>query len=88
MDLANRWIDRVCIFEDETFEIALPVFVHLFTNEETRVSALKLFPKLGQRLGVKRTKLFLLKPIVALFEVSASASHSYFQISMRRKHLS
>ncbi|CAO3568262.1 unnamed protein product [Mortierella alpina] len=70
MDLANRWIDRVCIFEDETFEIALPVFVHLFTNEETRVSALKLFPKLGQRLGVKRTKLFLLKPIVALFETS------------------
>ncbi|KAF9940532.1 hypothetical protein BGZ67_007502 [Mortierella alpina] len=70
MDLANRWIDRICIFEDETFEIALPVFVHLFTNEESRVSALKLFPKLGQRLGVKRTKLFLLKPIVALFETS------------------
>ncbi|KAF9949169.1 hypothetical protein BGZ72_008997 [Mortierella alpina] len=70
MDLANKWIDRICIFEDETFEIALPVFVHLFTNEESRVSALKLFPKLGQRLGVKRTKQFLLKPIVALFETS------------------
>ncbi|KAF9951307.1 hypothetical protein BGZ70_001039 [Mortierella alpina] len=83
MDLANRWIDRVCIFEDETFEIALPVFVHLFTNEETRVSALKLFPKLGQRLGVKRTKLFLLKPIVALFEVSDSA---HMRIKIFRHH--
>ncbi|KAI8599116.1 hypothetical protein EDD21DRAFT_308451 [Dissophora ornata] len=24
MDLANKWIDRICTFEDETFEIALP----------------------------------------------------------------
>ncbi|KAI7824731.1 hypothetical protein BC939DRAFT_140564 [Gamsiella multidivaricata] len=70
MDLANKWIDRICTFEDETFEIALPVFVHLFTDEETRVSALSLFPKLGQRLGTKRTKAFLLKPIIALFETS------------------
>ncbi|KAF9114439.1 hypothetical protein BGX27_010826 [Mortierella sp. AM989] len=70
MDLANKWIDRICTFEDEMFEIALPVFVHLFTNEETRVSALNLFPKLGQRLGIKLTKTFLLKPIIALFEAS------------------
>ncbi|KAG0006087.1 WD repeat-containing protein 81 [Entomortierella chlamydospora] len=70
MDLANRWIDRICTFEDETFEIALPVFVHLFTNAETRVSALSLFPKLGQRLGIKLTKTYLLKPIIALFEAS------------------
>ncbi|KAI1318174.1 hypothetical protein EDD11_007057 [Mortierella claussenii] len=70
MDLANRWIDRICTFEDEMFEIALPVFVYLFANEETRVSALSLLPKLGQRLGTKRTKAFLLKPIIALFETS------------------
>ncbi|KAG0278237.1 hypothetical protein BGZ95_004434 [Linnemannia exigua] len=70
MDLASKWIDRICLFEDETFEIALPVFVYLFTNEETRVRALGLFPKLGQRLGIKRTKTFLLKPIIALFETS------------------
>ncbi|KAG0200908.1 hypothetical protein BGX33_010720 [Mortierella sp. NVP41] len=70
MDLATKWIDRICLFEDETFEIALPVFVYLFTDEETRVSALALFPKLGQRLGIKRTKAFLLKPIIALFETS------------------
>ncbi|KAG0198912.1 WD repeat-containing protein 81 [Mortierella sp. GBA30] len=70
MDLANKWIDRICKFEDETFEIALPVFVHLFTNGATRVNALGLFPNLGQRLGIKRTKAFLLKPIVALFEAS------------------
>ncbi|KAF9209893.1 WD repeat-containing protein 81 [Haplosporangium sp. Z 27] len=70
MDLANKWIDRICTFEDEMFEIALPVFVHLFTNEETRVSALGLFSKLGQRLGTKLTKKFLLKPIIALFEAS------------------
>ncbi|KAF9140526.1 hypothetical protein BG015_001601 [Linnemannia schmuckeri] len=70
MDLASKWIDRICLFEDETFEIALPVFVYLFTDEETRVRALGLFPKLGQRLGIKRTKTFLLKPIIALFETS------------------
>lgn len=72
MDLASKWIDRICLFEDETFEIALPVFVYLFTDEETRVRALGLFPKLGQRLGIKRTKTFLLKPIIALFEVTSS----------------
>ncbi|KAG0090334.1 hypothetical protein BGZ93_009359 [Podila epicladia] len=70
MELANKWIDRICGFEDETFEIALPVFVHLFTDEATRVSALTLLPKLGQRLGIKRTKTHLLKPILALFETS------------------
>ncbi|KAF9194137.1 hypothetical protein BGZ50_006616 [Haplosporangium sp. Z 11] len=70
MDLATKWVDRICKFEDETFEIALPVFVHLFTNHKTRIDALKLFSKLGQRLGIKRTKTFLLKPIVALFETS------------------
>ncbi|KAF9904323.1 hypothetical protein EC991_002829 [Linnemannia zychae] len=70
MDLASKWIDRICLFEDETFEIALPVFVYLFTDEETRVKALGLFPKLGQRLGIKLTKTFLLKPIIALFETS------------------
>ncbi|KAG0338601.1 WD repeat-containing protein 81, partial [Podila humilis] len=70
MDLANNWIDRICGFEDETFEIALPVFVHLFTNEATRINALTLLPKLGQKLGVKRTKSQLLKPILALFETA------------------
>ncbi|KAF9330286.1 hypothetical protein BG006_006743 [Podila minutissima] len=70
MELANKWIDRICGFEDETFEIALPVFVHLFTDEATRVGALSLLPKLGQRLGIKRTKTHLLKPILALFETS------------------
>ncbi|KAF9438628.1 WD repeat-containing protein 81 [Entomortierella beljakovae] len=70
MELADRWIDRICTFEDETFQIALPVFVHLFTNAETRVDALSLFPKLGQRLGINLTKTYLLKPIVALFEAS------------------
>ncbi|KAG0349061.1 hypothetical protein BG005_011205 [Podila minutissima] len=69
MELANKWIDRICGFEDETFEIALPVFVHLFTDEATRVGALTLLPKLGQRLGIKRTKTHLLKPILALFEL-------------------
>lgn len=69
MELARKWIDRICGFEDETFEIALPVFVHLFTDEATRVGALTLLPKLGQRLGIKRTKTHLLKPILALFEV-------------------
>lgn len=87
MDLANKWIERICIFEDETFEIALPVFVHLFTNEGSRVSALKLFSKLGQRLGVKRTKLFLLKPIVALFEVSDNVNErtTPFKKPLRRE---
>ncbi|KAG0044558.1 hypothetical protein BGZ83_010233 [Gryganskiella cystojenkinii] len=70
MDLANRWVDRICGFEDETFEIALPVFVHLFTTEGTRISALGLLPKLGQRLGIKKTKVHLLKPIINLFETS------------------
>ncbi|KAF9390624.1 hypothetical protein CPC16_004938 [Podila verticillata] len=70
MDLASKWIDRICGFEDEIFEIALPVFVHLFTNEATRVGALTLLPKLGQRLGIKRTKTHLLKPILTLFETS------------------
>ncbi|KAG0015463.1 WD repeat-containing protein 81 [Podila clonocystis] len=70
MALASKWIDRICRFEDETFEIALPVFVHLFTGEATRVGALTLLPKLGQRLGIKRTKSHLLKPILALFETS------------------
>ncbi|KAG0299722.1 hypothetical protein BGZ98_009812 [Dissophora globulifera] len=70
MDLAIKWIDRICTFEDETFEIALPVFIYLFANTETRVNALSLFPKLGQRLGIERTKTFLLKPIIALFETS------------------
>ncbi|KAG0216715.1 WD repeat-containing protein 81, partial [Mortierella sp. GBA43] len=68
MELANRWIGRICAFEDETFDIALPVFVHLFTNEGTRLNALSIFPKLGQRLGIQRTKTCLLKPIIALFE--------------------
>ncbi|KAK3827473.1 MAG: hypothetical protein J3Q66DRAFT_275023 [Benniella sp.] len=27
MELANKWIDRICAFEDETFDIALPVLV-------------------------------------------------------------
>ncbi|GJJ78952.1 WD repeat-containing protein 81 [Entomortierella parvispora] len=70
MDLASRWVDRICGFEDETFEIALPVFIHLFTTEGTRVSALSLLPKLGQRLGIKKTKIHLLKPIINLFETS------------------
>lgn len=70
MELAKKWIDRICAFEDETFDIALPVLVHPFTNEVTRLSALNLFPKLGQRLGTQRTKTCLLKPIIALFEVT------------------
>ena len=72
MDLASRWVDRICGFEDETFEIALPVFVHLFTTEGTRINAISLLPKLGQRLGIKKTKTHLLKPITNLFEVKTS----------------
>lgn len=77
MDLANRWIDRICGFEDETFEIALPVFVHLFTTEGTQINALSLLPKLGQRLGTKKTKVHLLKPIINLFEVSTRSNSNF-----------
>ncbi|KAF9430384.1 WD repeat-containing protein 81 [Podila epigama] len=70
LTLANKWIDRICGLEDETFDIALPVFVHLFTTDVTRAKALALLPKLGQRLGIKRTKKHFLKPILTLFETS------------------
>ncbi|KAF9969340.1 WD repeat-containing protein 81, partial [Actinomortierella ambigua] len=66
--LANKWIGRICGFDDEIFDIVLPVYVHLFTNEDTRVAALPLFPKLAQQLGIERTTSLLLQPIVVLFE--------------------
>ncbi|KAG0240959.1 WD repeat-containing protein 81 [Actinomortierella wolfii] len=66
--LANKWIGRICGFDDDIFDIVLPVYVHLFTNEETRVASLPLFPKLAQQLGVERTTSLLLQPIIALFE--------------------
>jgi hypothetical protein len=47
----------------------LPSLVLLFINNETKVEALNIFPKLGRRLGPDETKDHLLKPVVGLFEV-------------------
>ncbi|KAI8342526.1 hypothetical protein BC941DRAFT_142039 [Chlamydoabsidia padenii] len=66
--LADKWIDRICELEDEAFLLILPTFIQLFTHPETRVGSVGLFSKLAHRLGREKTRKYLLKPIISMFE--------------------
>ncbi|CAG8488733.1 9487_t:CDS:10 [Ambispora leptoticha] len=70
LKLVDASLDKLCNLNDEAFNMILPSLVLLFSHEPIRIQALRLFPKLGQRLGEEETKNHLLKPIVSLFESS------------------
>ncbi|CAG8474645.1 6116_t:CDS:10 [Ambispora gerdemannii] len=70
LKLVDESLDKLCNLNDEAFNMILPSLVHLFSHEPIRIQALRLFPKLGHRLGEEETKNHLLKPIVSLFESS------------------
>jgi len=72
LDLAKREMQEICSLPNETFELVLPTLLLLFKRPETKVAALTLVDRLGSRLGPHKTRLYLLKPFLALFEVRAS----------------
>ncbi|KAI7906033.1 uncharacterized protein BX663DRAFT_248978 [Cokeromyces recurvatus] len=66
--LADKWIDRICDLDNEAFILLLPSFSQLFIHPETRIGSISLFPKLAQRLGPEKTRRYLLKRIISIFE--------------------